>query len=316
MTPDLIDILKDRLPQFLSTEDERFERDLAETASFGFFHQQAMGMTSEELRPTAKSKAVNERIKKAKDDVLKMEHEVLIARGFKPFELEEHFEATVESRQVIEDRKRAYVGWLILNDEYWHDLKTLQSKWGEYLFHVQRFPMSPRWHRDAIARPIGYDPNFLNDCTSFYLKWGLDCLYTWDWPDPMEPNFNIPSAEFIKDDPEISEAGVQLFIPWYLLRGDKLNMQQVVRAATINRFGDHLQGWLYGDSTSKQQLGDIRYRHIEFIYHYYLLIFRRRYPEKCKGNKERLDEVLASQLKCNAETVRKLRQELERCRGT
>jgi hypothetical protein len=51
----IIEAIKAEAPTFFTEDEEYFERDLAKTASFGFFHRRALGLTATDTRPDPES---------------------------------------------------------------------------------------------------------------------------------------------------------------------------------------------------------------------------------------------------------------------
>ena len=111
----------------------------------------------------------------------------------------------------------------------------------------------------------------------------------------------------------LSSGGVVLFLPWYLLRGEKLDLGGVVRQCRLGSAPEHLRGWVNkGASRGSDPLGDARYGTIRWLYRYHELVLLRRYPEACRGNVQRLDVAFAKVLEREEDSVKKLRLELRR----
>lgn len=187
----------------------------------------------------------------------------------------------------------------------------MREKHQAWIQRIRRFPNLPQWP-------------FVFDCTentslpeevraeffSFYVDWGLDRLTTWDWPVPMEPDF-IGGAR--GDLAHCPEAGVSLFLPWHLLRGGMLDSRELLALARLGDVPGHLQSWVNkGPKVRHGDLGDIRYRRVQWIYRYYEQVLRRRYDSACVRNVQVLDHAMAKTLDCSDDAVRKDRLRLER----
>ena len=78
----------------------------------------------------------------------------------------------------------------------------------------------------------GAEPEeFAGDFLSFYRRWGLRQLLTWDWPIPIDEG---EGGDVWGDLPRLSRSGLQVFVPWYLLRGDDRCVQIIARRTANN----------------------------------------------------------------------------------
>jgi hypothetical protein len=156
-------------------------------------------------------------------------------------------------------------------------------------------------------------PEFWDGFIRFYARWGLDRMVTWDWPAPMEPDL---VGGMLQDRDLLPDAGLVLVVPWYLLRGEKLDLRGVAQQARTACEATHLWDWLRKQpaSSGDEELGDIRYERMGWIYRYHELVLVRRYRTSCRGHVQQLDRALASVIGRNEDTVKKLRLELKRGR--
>ncbi|HEY7327796.1 MAG TPA: hypothetical protein VH592_09165 [Gemmataceae bacterium] len=151
---------------------------------------------------------------------------------------------------------------------------------------------------------------FREDFEAFYCRWNLETMRSWDWPAPMEPDFVGGLRRGIN---RLSVAGMTLFIPWYVLRGERIDLQDVARLARIGVVPVHLSDWVNKRSPEGgDDLGELRYRNLLWLYRFHELVLMRRYSTGCKGNIERLDRALAKVLKRDQDSVKKLRLQLRR----
>jgi hypothetical protein len=104
-----------------------------------------------------------------------------------------------------------------------------------------------------------------------------------------------------------------LFVPWHLLRGEQLDLRDVVRQARLSSAPDHLLDWVNKRSDQRSaEFGDARFATIRWLYRYHELALMRRYADACEGNLQRLDLAFASVLGRGEDTIKKLRLELRR----
>ena len=135
-------------------------------------------------------------------------------------------------------------------------------------------------------------------------------MLTWDWPVPMEPDL---VGGMLQDQHRLPDAGVVLFVPWYLLRGEKLDLQGIVQQARTACEAKHLWDWLHKQlAHGDDQMGDIRYERVGWLYRYHELVLVRRYRSARRGHVQRLDRALAGVIDRDEDTVKKLRLDLKR----
>ena len=109
-----------------------------------------------------------------------------------------------------------------------------------------------------------------------------------------------------------TETGVGLFIPWYILRDGKLDLEKLVRESQQTRPPAHLREWVQKTGPKKKERGDIRYERQAWLYRFLNLALKARYPVQCRGKAEKLDNAFALVLDIDAQSIRKSRQVLER----
>ena len=306
----IIDAIKDEVPTFFAADQESFERDLIQTASFGFFHRRALGPSAAIKRPDPESGlSLQERRERTERDITEMLAEELRRDGLAKGEIDEYLQQNAGKREIIDARKDAYAGWLISNGQFHDEVGKLRSSWEPLVRKVGRFPTYPRWPFVNDLSRTAVPDEFRDACYGFYRRWGLDKMITWDWPVPMEPDFSVG---MVRDLPLLSEAGLVLFVPWYLLRGDALNLQGVAQNARTACEAEHLWDWLHKHSGGKGEIGDIRFSLLRWIYRFHELVLMQRYGPVCKGHVEQLDQALATVINRKVDTVKKLRLELKR----
>jgi hypothetical protein len=308
----LLDAIAERVPGFLAPEQELFERDLAATASFGFFHGRALGASRQPRGRGGAAPPPDERQGQSAHAIRAMWEEELRGRGLPDSAIHWGFRHREQRRGRIDACQEAYGGWLVLNPQYRAELDALRAAWGPVVRSLGRFPELPRWPllpRESFgaAAPAA----FVEACSAFYTRWGLERLLTWDWPVPMEPEL----ADGPAGDRERLDAGLVLVVPWYLLRGERVSLQE---AAQQGRWSgpEHLHAWLFRERSGGRAggLDAIRYARLRRLYRYHELVLVRRYGGAVAGNVQRLDVALARALpgRWGEDTVKKLRLLLQR----
>ena len=160
-----------------------------------------------------------------------------------------------------------------------------------------RFPKHARSYLGEWPEPSPSEPEpFL----AFYARWGLERLLTWDLPAPMYPELHGFTTHGTHT---LAVAGVNVFVPWSLLRDGWLTIQDLAKHFKTVKNPEHLQDWLTGQS----DLGYARYRNVLILYRYWHLVLVARYSDRLKGNTERLDRAFAEYVGLGEESIKKLR---------
>lgn len=217
-------------------------------------------------------------------------------------------DAKQHQSQIIDRRQEAFAGWLITNSRFRRELRYMQRRWGRNVAIQREFP---RLHNHRVDEdPEKLPANLVNSFEQFCRRWCLRSLLSWDLPEPRHAI--MPPSEIPVPIPSNDE-GVSLFIPWSLLRGGQLDMREVLQRLRFEHAPDHLRDWLVLDVVRKDnQLGEIAYQQMFWIYRCHELVLLNRYEAKCKGNIEALDIAFGMVLEISNEQVRKLRQRLAR----
>jgi hypothetical protein len=300
----IIDAVKVEAPDFFTEDQERFERDLARTASFGFFCQRVLGFSQSDASADA---LMDERQASSAKNIKEMLDEESRRAGASDLEIQASFQAGKERREVIGARKDGYTGWLVTNPKFREETRNLRAVWEDQIRHLRRFPRFPYWPLYDLGLEAEVPDGFAGDFLAFYYRWNLQHMLTWEWPIPMEPDL---VGGVLKDDGLLAEAGVKVFLPWYMLRGEKLNLQEIVRHSRAIDSSPHLREWVQKTRHKQDELGDLRFERLAFLYRFLELALRQRYPKECHRRAQKLDLAFSSVLGRGQDSVRKLRLQL------
>lgn len=305
LTVPILDAIKAEVPQFFTRTEERFERDLIRTASFGFFLRRPLGYRT--------GASVDRRLERTSRNLQEIRSIEMTKLGVSDHETREQEQRLEKMRDDVETRQCAYVGWLLTNGQYREELGLLRDRWEGAVRDAGRFPTLPTWGSPDPTADIRLPDGCRDEFYGFLCCWCLDTFLTWDWPVPMEPDLAGGMRERV---PLLSSAGVQIFLPWFMLRGGKLDLREYAQYARFGTAPDNLWGWVNQRTGRKgEDLGDVRHAVLRWLYRYYELALRRRYPASCRGNVQRLDRALASVIQRDEDTIKKLRQRLRRALG-
>jgi hypothetical protein len=307
----LINAVQAEVPTFFTAAQERFERDLAQTAGFGFFHGRPLGRTaSDNQADPATGLTWQQRCECSAQELDDLLAEELHRDGLSEQEIEEYVRQGAQKHVVIAAVQDAYAGWLICNRGFRDDVGALRAAWEPVVRQLGGFPLYPRWPFVGDPEGTTVPGAFRAACETFYRRWGLDRMVTWEWPVPMEPDL---VGGMLQDVSRLSEAGVVVFLPWYLLRGEKLDVQGLLRRARTACEADHLRDWLHKRTgRGGGAWGDLRLGQVRWLYRFHELVLARRYGPACRRHVQALDRALAVVLGRDEDTVKKLRLRLKR----
>lgn len=211
--------------------------------------------------------------------------------------------------QGMRQRQEAYAGWLVTDPVFRAELAVLRVAHGPEITRRGGFP--PR------SKPTGRPGNQRgprSTCVAafkaFYQRWGLEGMDTWDLPVPLDARLNT----LFPGDVELpTTEGILIFAPWYLLRGGRLDLRQVVRRLRQEEAPRHLHGWVHKEpGADEDAAGDLLYQRFFWLYRCYVLTLAHRYPSACRRNVERLDRAMGAVMGRGEDLVKKLRQRLKR----
>jgi len=309
---ELIDKIVEKIPGFFTPANLRFERDLAASAGFCFSRRLRYGrsVADDELGDESPS----QRTQRSDGEIKEIQRHELEKAGRREGEISANEREHEQLLDMIQDRKSSYVGWLVTNPTFQSELARLRGKWEATLNDMPRFPRLPvALIVDEV--PTVFPEEIIVDFSSFYFRWGLETLVTWDWPVPMEPDWGTGIREW----PHFfTSSGLVLIIPWYLLRRGKIDMKVIAGHRRFQGAPDHLAGWILPKSGGRKgkELGDDRFGQMSKLYRWLCLILDRRYETECRRKTAKLDQAIAKYWKCNRESVKKLRESMrKRLRG-
>jgi len=317
----LINAIQLEIPDFFSTQEEQFERDLARSTSGGFFLRHAfsyppiMGsifgdsMDENTDKQLERQKASDQRIKQ-------LLFEDIEERGRRAHRIEEHFVAEDKITEKIQNRKWGYAGWLVTNPGFRKEWRDVRKGWEPWIRAIGGYPTYPT---DFLGRSPVVPKDireFYDDYTRFYARWCIHSFATWDLPIPMLAGVATPIFYPLA---QVSDAGMALFLPWYLLRDQTFKLQELAKHERFSKGPDHLQGWFRRD---RNRWGHERLGTMLKVFFFLELCLKRRYPDRINRRTEELDYCLSRVLFQSPDTeaapihevesIRKIRQEMGR----
>jgi hypothetical protein len=333
LTEDAIDAIQKGVPGFFTDEQVRFERDLYRMTGGGFFLRRPLGepaslrdtpgLTVEEflmhsayVRPTPGelekrlAPILREELRPGgkTDQVTRIVNDFLAEfrewQGRSRWDIREAGQQERREGRFMLRRGEAYAGWLILNRQFRQELDGLRARWETAVSRRGSFP-----------EPVGPDgpgrkgDSCTRECRAFYRRWCLERMLTWELPVPLAARLH-PAGN--PGSGLTGEEGVNLLLPWYLVRGEQLDVHQVLQRIRFESAPEHLRGWVCKPRGRTGPAGEVTYQRLYWLYRCYELVLGRRYAAACPGRLEKLDTALASVVGLDQDWVKRLRQRLAR----
>ena len=107
----------------------------------------------------------------------------------------------------------------------------------------------------------------------------------------------------------MSEAGINLFLPWYILCDKQFTLQELTSHFMKIKNPKHLAGWLSGLG-SNESLGYVRFRNLYAIYCGWELALASRYAHRIPRKHQRLYDAFGKLLHLGGYSVKKLRLDM------
>lgn len=314
----LIDAIKKEIPDFFLPDQEVFERELARLSDGGFFLQRPIAhplLPGSEIAAAEASKW--EELERRHDRTDQAIREMLVGEletdGRSQSEIDQWFVETAEYRRRAVERQLGYLGWLVTEPVFRRSRDEFLAACGADVRRTGAFPKVPVsiFGETPGATPEG-ERSFREDYMQFFRHWSLQSMATWELPIPLRPEMMGPSLYHL---PSIREAGVVLFVPWYLLRDKDVRLREAAVHQQFLHGPPQLAGWFKGEP---KRWG---YERFGLMFHLYICIelcLKPRYGPRLARKTEKVEYALARFLKPDQqpedsiETVRKIRKEMNR----
>jgi hypothetical protein len=229
---DLIQAILQELPEFLSLKDEGFECALAKSCGSGFFLKQSLFLIS--------NAKIRQQQREMHSPIRRILAEELWARGRSDLQIQEYIEKQHEIDQKLQLRQRSFAGWLVTNPQFRRECR------GFCKFFETRFREDGRFRPMPFSfvgvPPIVSEENreYYDACMSFYKRWNLDTIVSWDLPVPMRADVVTPSLYHLDS---LRDAGITVFLPWFQFRDRDITLRDLADWRQLGQRPDHLEDW-------------------------------------------------------------------------
>jgi hypothetical protein len=290
-------------PGLWTEQEVAFERDLAQTAGGGFFCRQPFDCLL--LSPPA-----DPRVAQAEGEIQTMLAENLEDEGVHPARAKAILDDDASYREMAGLRAAAYAGWLVTSKQFREERDALRERWGEHVQQERRFPaLRLSFLGGLVVLREQQGGEAYAHFALFYRRWGLETFLTWDLPLPMRPALHGAGLPHTAG---LSEAGVHVFLPWYLLRDGRFQLKELARHLQDLRNPEHLAGWLETATASRGELGDTRLCNLLVLYRYQKLAIAARYAGRAGWGVETQDVAFGKLLGLLPESARQVRLHLQK----
>jgi hypothetical protein len=301
----LIDLIHDLAPGFWTKQQKEFEENLSAISGGIFLAKKQVlrdlfrpfillndfaGIKSESPRQLERNRPLGTQ----KVDTLDASENDLRMAGFLPAEVSALQQAAKDFRGKDEQLRIGFTGWLITNQQFLVELRTLRSQAPESVGKSGRFPIlqggfsTPSYETSGrIFKGIWTPQNeqeriFDKECQNFLQRWCLQSLLNWDIPVPIESSVTTTPDLLTQE----ANAGIHVFLPWYSLKLKEKKLDKLVRIPIAEQTNTHLQSWVRKGGGEK---GAVRYSHLFRLFVYWVCGLERRYGTQIRKWRAKLE---------------------------
>ena len=284
----LIRAIQRHLPSLLLPEDVTFERNLTRLGGAGFslgrpFGHPLLAKRERDPRETEAQKAIDDSSQQAIRQIEEMLDAEMREIGRSAEEIQQFHRGKKRVEAQLRQRQLSYLGWLLTNPQFQSERDAFFDRCEPDMGNLGslQLPLSFVGEVPTIRKKFR---KLYDDMLLFFRRWCIGAFVTRDLPIPVEPQIASPALHHL---PSMAEAGMLLFIPWYLLRKQAFKLHDLLELKRLSRDESHLEPWLDGE----RKWGHTRFARMFELYVYLELGLKQRYPDRIRGDIEQLDLV-------------------------
>jgi len=219
---------------------------------------------------------------------------------------------TRHSQTILDDvqnRRLAYLGWLLHNSAFLDEKQALQHQYSELVVAISQFPTYPAQHFVKglhFAHGLRCDGNiltsFADDFDAFFLKWQIGGLATWDIPRPSNANIGGQASlcRFVPD-----QMAPTVRLPRTLRLSARARLETLIRSAVPEHLGD----WeSVQENSHPLRLSYGRWSRLFQLAFYRDIVLSRNYSDRMNRQVGRLDQAFSEFFgDVDVQAIRKLR---------
>ncbi len=228
--------------------------------------------------------------------------------GIHPQDLKEAKARRLQAGVVATSQWHGYLGWLVSNAEFRCELTALRAVAAEAIRTRGRFPTRSQLASATAVHEVGENSMEVR-LLEFCRRWSLERLLTWDWPQPMHPEY---FGSLIHPPETSTEAGISLFLPWSVMQGGQIGDLQLISALKISAVPQHLRDWVFPPSNQKTEKAADFFELQAKLYRYYWLALRGRYEPRFHRRLQAIDTAFGEWLNLEPDTIRRHRLTLQK----
>ncbi len=221
------------------------------------------------------------------------------------------FRLCFEQLDPLWERLLAYVGWLLTNPAFLAERDRLRARWEnaiQILRAIPAYPVRVAEEKTQSRRPRdGEDAlaDFVSDFNSFFERWQLQRLPTWDLPEPCGANL---TGEQLPSNSSSSVGRFTISIPATLRLPAHFPLQKVLEEHQRQQTPEHLRAWMIVQNQQhKDGLNNRRFEHMFQLAFFRDTVLASRYRDRFDGNVTRIDQAFADFLSLGVDSIKKLR---------
>jgi hypothetical protein len=310
----LIDSIVRYAPAVFDKNDIRFEQALSTSGFTGIFRWKPF---FSELLTEAGASTSDARQKSIDTELRTLIESEIVRSGSTTDEVEQYFSNEVVDRQRSVVTQKSYLGWLLTDPLFRSERDAFCATWRTNIQDDGKFP-------SIQSQPMGVGGRenvhrrlreYHSETMQFFRRWGLKTFLTWELPIPL-PAGLMNNQWF--DPQDVSDAGVTVFLPWYVVRDRDLSLADIASHRRLLAAPNHLAEWLDRETTN---WGTERFATMFELYVYLELALRSRYGDRLNRQTGKLDLAFASyridstdslEVDRESETIRKIRQKMNK----
>jgi len=226
-----------------------------------------------------------------------------------------YFDFALQMSDVVHKLRVAYLGWLLTSAQFQGEIYQLKERWNavfsecEYVRYPAPLSRSPEEGSPHASSTMDRVPPgardvtdlFRQDFDSFFDRWKLLRLATWDLPEPAGGNIGGP-AEVSRLCHVDREPSFQMSSNLQLPARSPLR-KALEDAQKANR-ASHLAEWsAICEQRHQQDLRYVRFQHIFYLHFYRNVVLASRYSDRFKDHVGELDRAFGEFLGIRPDTV-------------
>jgi hypothetical protein len=282
----LIRAIQRQVPGLFLAEDVTFERNLARFGGAGFFLGRPFGhpllaKRERDPRETEAQKEIDDSSQQALRRIEEMLDEGMREMGRSAEQIQQFHREKKRVEARLRQQQMSYLGWLLTNPRFQSERDAFFDHWEPVMGNLGslQLPLSFVGEVPKIRKKAR---KLYDDMLVFFRRWCIGAFVTRDLPILLQPQITSPALHHL---PSMAEAGILLFIPWYLLRKQAFKLHELLELQLLSRDQSHLEPWLDGE----RKWGHTRFARMFELYVYLELGLKQRYPDRIRGDIERLD---------------------------